>query len=313
MINLSTNAHNAKLAIHLPSNNKALSDALKNATPQQLEQLKEGRDLKSVLNALFQSKIGTTKSDTLLLDLLKNSAVFKNMDNFTDNLKSLLTSLKSNPDLAKKMKNLEHFLQPLSTADTTSLKDKITNSGIFMESKLAKLLENVDIDMNLHHDLKAQLLILKEEVNTHPELQDHIDQLTTQIDYQQLYSHLNNSTSLYFPFVWDQLEKGSLSIKNNKENKFYCEIDLTLKEYGEMNLMMALMEENQLEIQIQTQQENLMILLKEHLPELKSLLIEAGINPRIVRIYDRKDITPKKMAAYGYEESAYNSNFQEWV
>jgi len=313
MINLSSNAHNAKLALHLPSNNKALSDALKQASPAQLEQLKEGRDLKSVLTSLFQSKISNTKSDTLLLDLLKNSAVFKTMGNFTENLTSLLTTLKSDPTLAPKMEKLELFLQPLSTVDTPILKDKINNSGIFLESKLATLLENGDLDDNLHHDLKAQLLHLKEEVKEFPKLQEHIEQLTTQIDYQQLYSHLNNSTSLYFPFVWDQLEKGSLSIKKGKEKKFYCEIDLTLKEYGEMNVMMALMEENQLEIHIQTQQEDLKTLLKEHLPQLKSLLIEVGITPRIVRIVDRNDVTMNKTTAYSYEESNYHSNFEERV
>ena len=160
MIPLSTNAHNAKLSILLPNTNKALSDALKQASPEQLSQLKEGKDLKSVLASLFHAKIDHTKSDTLLLDLLKNSAVFKNIGNFTQDLKSLLTTLKSDPALTPKIEKIEQFLQPIATVDTPTFKEKINNSGVFMESKIAALLEKADFDESLHHDLKAQLSLI---------------------------------------------------------------------------------------------------------------------------------------------------------
>ncbi|MCX6074275.1 MAG: flagellar hook-length control protein FliK [Campylobacterales bacterium] len=313
MIAHSTSANNAKLSILLPNSNKALSDALKQASPEQLVQLKEGKDLKSVLVSLFHAKIENTKSDALLLDLLKNSAVFKNMGNFTEDLKSLLATLKSDSALAPKSEKIEQFLQPLSTIDSTNLKEKIANSGIFMESKLVALLEKIDFDESLHHDLKAQLLSLREEVKESPKIQEQIDQLTTQIDYQQLLSHLSSSTSLYLPFEWDQLQQGSLSIKKAKGDKFYCEINLTLKEYGEMTLIMGLYDENQLEIQVQTEKKELKTLIQEHLGELRAVLVEAGITPRSIRIYDTNEIIIPKTNAYISDDANYSSSFQERV
>ncbi len=308
MIPLTTNT---KFAILLPNTNKALAEALKQVSHEQLVQLKEGKDLKSVLQSLFLAKIENTKSDGVLLDLLKNSATFKNMGSFTENLKSLLSTLKAEPSLAPKLSQLEGYLQHISTLDTPNLKEKISNSGVFLESKILATLE---VEETLAHDVKGQLLTLGEEIKeSHPNSQSKIDQLLTQIDYHQLLSHLNNSNSLYFPFVWDQMEKGSLSLKKGKKDKFYCEINLTLKEYGEMDLMMGLYSENQLDIQIQTQQENFKMLLQNNLENLRNLLINAGLSPRRIRIYAKSETHNPKMSAYTQEESEMHTLFEERV
>ncbi|MGZ8546335.1 MAG: flagellar hook-length control protein FliK [Sulfuricurvum sp.] len=271
-----------------------MADVLKQASSEQLLQLTEGKDLKSILHSLFQAKIENTKSDGVLLDLLKNSATFKNMGNFTENLKSLLSTLKAEPSLAPKLSQLEGYLQHITTVDAANLKEKMSNSGVF--------------------DVKAQLLTLGEEIQeSHPNAQSKIDQLLTQIDYHQLLSHLNNSNSLYFPFAWDQMEKGSLSLKKGKKDKFYCEINLTLKEYGEMDLMMGLYSENQLDIQIQTQQENFKTLLQDNLENLRNLLMNAGLSPRQIRITAKSETHNLKMSAYTQEESGIHTLFEERV
>lgn len=288
-----------------------MADVLKQASPEQLVPLKEGKDLKSILHSLFQAKIDNTKSDSVLLDLLKNSATFKNMGNFTENLKSLLSTIKSEPSLAPKLVQLESSLQHITTVDTPNLKEKISNSGVFLESKI---LSPLDVEETLAHDIKAQLLTLGEEIKeSHPNSHSKIDQLLTQIDYHQLLSHLNNSNSLYFPFAWDQMEKGSLSLKKGKKDKFYCEINLTLKEYGEMDLMMGLYGENQLDIQIQTQAGNLKTLLQENLENLRNLLIDAGLAPRRIRITEKSETLNPKMSAYTQDESDIHSLFEERV
>lgn len=313
-------ATNTKFTILLPNTNKVLADILKQASPEQLFQLKEGKDLKSILSSLFQAKIDNTKSDAVLLELLKNNAAFKTLGNFSEELKILLTTLKSEPSLAPKLLKLEAFLQPASPLDIPVLKEKIANSGIFMESKLGSLLEASpsEFEERIGYDVKAQLLLLGEEIEqlqpvNHEKFQTKIDQLLTQIDYHQLLSHLNNSNSLYFPFTWDQLEHGSLSLKKGKKESFYCEINLTLKEYGEMDLMMGLYGENQLDIQIQTQQGEFKTLLQEHLGELKRLLMNAGITPRSVRIYEASEVITSKMSAYTPEDNSFHSSFEERV
>lgn len=448
--------------------NKALDEVVKNATPQQLETLKEGKDIKSLLSSVFQDKISSSKSDTLLLDLLKNSSAFKQMGNLSDSLSTLIKELKNSPDFTAKSAVLENFLKNITTIDPQSLKSQIANSGVFMESKIAHALEKIPnltqtleqlkttlskdpspmsktlqekittllsspqlktasnepqsaltlsnslkemrtsltallsksdplysaevralsqqldthttvqelkstlsqlygsllrsntsetntlldgiekllktlssssgdelktfsetlksaihegnitkeasailaklgdftnpkelmnetfLKESMREDLKSNLLTLTEELKTSTEpnaskILDQADKLLSVIDYHQLTSSLSASNSLYFPFSWDQLEEGSLAFKKSKNQKFYCEINLRLKEYGELNLMMALYEENQLEIQVHTEKEELKNLIQENIAALRSVLIEAQLTPRTIRIHHRDE------------------------
>ncbi|HEX5329798.1 flagellar hook-length control protein FliK [Sulfuricurvum sp.] len=458
----------ARLSIILPNTNKALSEAIKNATPEQLETLKEGKDIKSLLTSVFQDKTTASKSDQTLLDLLKNSSAFKNMGSFSDSLQSLLKEMKSSPDMAPKTAILENFLKNIATLDPQNLKSQIASSGVFMESKFAaalnkipdltqnletlksllakiptndakalqnsltsllsspilpsastnlqsalqlteglkkiaetlqslisktdplyskevaalalkldqqsatseikttlsqlygtllsstapdtnalldsieKLLKNLNsssaeevktfarqldkaisegdtskelttikaalseftnpkelvteifLKESMSDDLKSNLLTLREELAqsndpSAPKLLEQTDKLLTQIDYHQMLSHLSASNSIYFPFVWDQLQEGSLTFKKSNKQKFYCEINLKLKEYGELDLMMGLYDENQLEIQAHTEKSSLKALIQENISELRSLLSKAGLTPRSIRVFDKSE------------------------
>lgn len=460
----------ARLNIVLTNTNKALSEAVKHATAEQLETLKEGKDIKSLLTSVFQDKTTSSKSDQTLLDLLKNSTAFKNMGSFSEDLKSLVSELKSSPDVTSKTAVLEKFLKNIVTLDPQTLKSQIADSGVFMESKFASALQKLpdltqtletlkaalskvplneaktlqthitallgstalaqaslsqesavqltdtikkisdslqtflsksdplyskeitslaqkldqltilqeikttlsqiystllssnapdtnplldsienllknlststDEDLknftlqlknaihdgenttqeltrlvaklgeftnpkelvletflkeSLSNDLKSNLLALSEELHqsTDPaasKLVEQVDKLLLQIDYHQLISHLSSSNSIYFPFAWDQLEEGSLTFKKTPDKKFYCEINLKLKEYGELDLMMALYEGNQIEIQAHTEKGELKTLIHENLATLRAQLIDAGLTPRSLRILERNEI-----------------------
>ncbi|MDP3023615.1 MAG: flagellar hook-length control protein FliK [Sulfuricurvum sp.] len=412
----------AKMSILMPHQNKALSLALQQATPGQLELLKEGKDLKSIVSSLFQSKISNTKSDQVLLDILKNNNAFKQFGNFTQELKNVVTTLKAEPNLppnlAVKLSKLESSLQSITTLNAPVLKEKVANSGIFMESKIAsaiqtmpliretlqnlqhalaqtphsetkniaqslaeflehpvltkagedmgsarvliksvqtltdaierilpkidpqtpseakaveevrttikqltpftnpeKLLIQTQLEEHLSNDVKSQLLKLGEEIKTlatppSNDVQTQIDKLITHIDYHQLLSHLDASNTLYFPFSWDMLEEGSLSFKKREEKKFYCEVHLQLKEYGKIDLMMALYEGNQLEIQAHTENSQFKDLIKEHLSTLRTLLTQAGINPRAIRVYDATESQAPSTTAYTPEDTDFESGFE---
>lgn len=505
MINLSPEA--SKLNILSAGNNKAIQDVIKNATPEQLNTLKESGDLKAFLSNIFQEKSASTKTDTVLLDLLKNSAEFKKLGSFSESLGELLKDIKSDPKLAGKTPALENFAKQIELLDSTKLKSQIVSSGVFMESKIAsaidkipnlvktleKILQNiprdarepatnttqqnnpaqkqpnintphilsatpqqqktaiinqantilnspllksapknfnsavalgeqiknlnqmlqnaipknniltqpamlnmldklqtattpVDIranlttilntitqnpsafssdvaqnieqalkepdanlknqatnilnniratishlqnnevtqlatkllefndpnDLNIERsleksmvdDMKSNLLKLKEELvnSPHPNaarLMEISDKLLTQIDYHQLVSHLSNTSSIYFPFAWDQLQDGQLAFKKGEDKKFYCEINLTLKDYGELNLLMGIYDKTQLDMQIHTQSKELKDLVFENLPLLRSALIKAELTPRIIRVHDRSET--KNIVTQSYE------------
>ncbi len=497
MINITTDA---RLSILLPNTNKALADAIKSATPEQLTQLKEGKDIKSLLTRVFQDKISMSKSDQTLLDILKNGAAFKNMGNFTENLKSLLSELKTAPILSQKSETIERFFKPFTSMDTASLKSQLANSGVFMESKIAsavqilptlketlsslqnllskstlpeakalsskiglflesgslnqppqeikgaiaitdtlkqfsdslknivsksdvlyskeitqfaqkidqlaatpqaavseikttlsqlygallsskadgvnplldsieRLLKNINnaaqdpivplkelsnqlheaitsgdvmvshetsvliaklgeftnpksllldhtLQESMNDDLKSGLMKLSEALQESSDpsakvLLEHVDKLLTQIDYQQLVSNLNHSNSIYFPFAWDQLDEGSMTFKKNNNNKkFYCEINLRLKEYGELNLMMGLYEGNQIEIQAHTQMPQLKELIQENIAQLRTLLINAGLTPRSIRVYETKESPQSLSDSYGLEDFGSDLGFE---
>jgi flagellar hook-length control protein FliK len=127
-----------------------------------------------------------------------------------------------------------------------------------------------------------------------------------QIDYFQLLSHLSNSSSLYLPFSWEQLEEGNINIKKDKEDKFYCDIDLKLKEYGELKLKLALYDENQINIHIYSDSAEFKEIVKENIASLRSALIESQITPREIRIFD----AVKKNSPYESSENHINIGFE---
>lgn len=417
----------AKITFMMPHQNKALKIALSLASPVQLALLKEGKDLKSIVSSLFQAKITNSKSDQVLLDILKSNHAFKQFGNFTQELKSFVTTLKSspefknNPDLLPKLSKLENSLQSITTLNAPVLKEKVANSGLFMESKIAsttlpmqtigetlqklqhalvqtslgeaknlslsiaeflehpivekagedmgsarvliktiqtltdtveRILPKIDpqtphqakvveeirvslkqlapftkpehlliqsqLDEHLSHDVKSQLMQLSDDIKAlstpvSNDVQTQIDKLITHIDYHQLLSHLDGSSTLYFPFSWDMLEEGSLSFKKREEKKFYCEVHLQLKEYGKIDLMMALYEGNQLEIQAHTETSEFKKRIQEHLSTLRTLLTQAGINPRAIRVYDATESSAAHTSAYTPDETDFNAGFEVTV
>ncbi len=474
-----------KLAILLPNTNKALSEVIKNASADELKQLSKHSDIKSLLSSLFNENINSTKSDKTLLDILKNSTVFKDMGSFSKDLNSLQSAIESEKLPKNIQESLSKFTKGMDSIDFKLLKSQINNSGVFLESKLAKAVEpkkelhvilksiqtelknstrqeakqilndiktvlqsidndkkapislkeltqnitklqtsikelhvkadiitsntmqklldtlqmsitqdkipstksiipqiyelhslvlqsknpvsssilgalekivtllkttqdnpdlhvkdttiksdiqkvidklhvsikNVDsafskeifalkdklsnftkielfspkeiVNERIVHDMKANLLHLNEDIKQIPSLQNSeisklVDKLTLQIDYYQLYSHLNNSSSIYFPFVWDELQEGSLNIKKVKEDRFYCEINLNLKDYGELKVMLSLFDKNQINVHAFSESKKLKNALRESVSLLRSAFIEADLTLRDIRFFDKQ-------------------------
>ncbi|WP_373001422.1 flagellar hook-length control protein FliK [Sulfurimonas sp.] len=203
----------------------------------------------------------------------------------------------------KKMaQELQNAMQPLrasmSKADPLFSKDigLLLNKLNSMASAQNLSAQN-NIKEILANDLKSLLLQTSNEVakSSHPnqaEILKNLDKLALQIDYYQLMSHLSNSSSLYLPFSWDALEQGNINLKKGEEDKFYCDIELKLKEYGELSLRLVLYEENQINIQIHSDNEEFKKIIKENISSLRSALIEAHITPREIRLLDATKKAP---------------------
>ena len=90
MINISTSK---QLGIVLPNTNKALAQVLSNASPQELEVISQGKDLKSVMNTILKRSGADSSTDKELLRLVKNNPTLKNLGDVSSTIKDLLNSI----------------------------------------------------------------------------------------------------------------------------------------------------------------------------------------------------------------------------
>ena len=78
-----------------------------------------------VVGQLLSTAVSEAKSKSAILDLLQNTPIFKNLGNFTNDLKSLITFLKSEPSLEKPLLFLQNFEKNIQSVDAKILKEQI--------------------------------------------------------------------------------------------------------------------------------------------------------------------------------------------
>ena len=152
---------------------------------------------------------------------------------------------------------------------------------------------------NLSEDMKSILLKMQDELNSKTdsksqELAKQVDKLLTQIDYQQLLSLSTNSNNVYIPFFWEMLEDGNILMKKTDEEKFYCQINLTLKDFGKVDLMLALYDKNKLDLTIYAQREHFKTSLRTNMQKLKIALNNVDLIPVNIKLLDMKEETQKE-------------------
>jgi len=272
------------------------------ATLSKLEHLIEPKMLQ---NENFQLP-KLQKSLSTLITQLPQSKVTQTK-NILDALGKIFTLLKTNPSvetvIEKKvpqeiklnidnLKNIINKADPIFSKEVMSHVQKLTH----ITSPL-QLHTQHNVKEIINHDFKAILHQAKDEIikSEHPHKQEitkQIDKLTMQIDYNQLVSHLSNASSLYIPFSWDQMKEGHINIRKDTEEKFYVDIDLKLKEHGELNLKLTMYDKNQLNLHIYSNSLALKEMITENLPSLRSSFIDNNITPREIRLYDIKGQKP---------------------
>jgi hypothetical protein len=120
MINFSLDK---QLSILLPNTNKALAQALKSASPQELASLTKHKDLGSILNSIFQKSAENPAQNATLLNLLQNNPTLKSLGSATttlQNLSQLLTEEKTPLLLEKTLKFLMCDIQNISEKELKS-------------------------------------------------------------------------------------------------------------------------------------------------------------------------------------------------
>jgi|TARA_R110002033_G_scaffold802_12_gene7897 hypothetical protein len=223
-------------------------------------------------------------------------------------------SIKENINVKDTLKQIDKILTDIKKIDLQNPKDAAVKIATNLDAKTALQSNTFSIktDSPVFNDIKTVLSKVQaqlqnqiqnqskdiDEIKPHiskdadpKEILKHVDKLLTQIDYHQLYSIANSSNNVYVPFLWDLLEDGSIDIKKADDEKFYCLIDLTLKDLGKINLHLYLYEDDKLDISVFVEKEDTKQLIRQKATSLRRELNGTGISVIGLNIHTLKEDT----------------------
>ena len=264
----------------------------------------QNKNILTLIDKLISLPDLFSKSEAIL-NSVQNTNISNFSNNFATNLNPLLTALKESLQ-AINPKNSEIQNQ------INSLIKKVEN---IIQEYTNNNLDNPKDNQKLDNDFKSILLKMQDEIAQKTDIKSQdslktINNLLTQIDMQQLTSLVSNSNFVYIPFFWEMLEDGTVEIKEKEEDKFFCQIKLTLKDFGKIDLMLSMYDENKLDMTIYAQREHFKVTLRDNLQKLKLALNEANIIPMHIKLLDMKEEseTQEQKPTNVYQNN-YNNDF----
>lgn len=301
----------SKVENSVNNQNLQTKDSINLQTKELLTQLK---------NEVIQNPTLQNKN---ILPLLENLLKMDNLFAKNENLSSLLTQ----NNLSTFTSNFASNLNPLLSNLKESL-ENVNPNNHNLQNQVMKFVEKIESiikdlanpslqkndQTNLTEDVKSVLLKMQDELasktdSKSQELAKQVDKLLTQIDYQQLLSLSSNSNNVYLPFFWEMLEEGNISMKKTDEEKFYCQINLTLKDFGKVDLMLALYDKNKLDLTVYAQREHFKTALRDNMQALKIALNSVELIPVNIKLLDLKDENESKdEPTKAYINNSYNQN-----
>ncbi|MCT7585561.1 flagellar hook-length control protein FliK [Aliarcobacter butzleri] len=277
------------------ANNTTLKDSINLQTKELLTQIKN--DIIQNPNMIQNKNI---------LPMIDNFLKMDNLFSKNDTIQNFLANSNSSGNLSTFTSNFASNLSPLLTTLKESL-EALNPNNTHLQNHLTKLVDKVEhiiqdlattpngkLDTKVSEDMKTVLLQMQDELasKTDPkslEVAKQVDRLLTQIDLHQLTSLVSNSNYVYLPFFWEMLEDGSIEMKQKDEEKFFCQINLTLKDFGKVDLMLGLYDKNKLDLTIYAQREHFKTAIRENMQQLKIALNSVELIPVNVKLLDMKE------------------------
>lgn len=130
------NSENSLINILIPKDNKVLKEVLKEADLKNLSTENKSSNAHIIKNLFSQLQNKQPNSD--LSKILKESTLLKDLGTVSSNIKSLDKLLQDEPKLVKFQTQLKDIFKDIKNLDAKSLKSLLENSGLFLETKLAK-------------------------------------------------------------------------------------------------------------------------------------------------------------------------------
>ncbi len=263
-----------------------LKEALSDIASQKSEI--KGISIKTLLDSLIKDLAMGAKSKDAVLQILREKNISFSVKDTISDLKSIANTLKQSNVSEKKLNGLFLSIEKL---DGKSLERQIRQSGIFLESKLANMNTSKESDLMLKDDIKANLLQLKDELVKSGDVAikdviPKIDRALVNINYYQLVSYGMSANMLYLPLLWDDLDEGEVSIKRLKQKRFFCEINLKLKDFGKIDLLIMLFNDIDINISIFTQNDEFLSRIRDNLQLLRKGINSVGLTSSNIYLYN---------------------------
>ena len=226
----------------------------------------------------------------LVLDSLKND--LKMLNNIGDEA-GLVKAFNEVGDVSKEgslqdklqsaARRLAHSLS-LADPDASTAKSELSESkALLKQLKLATNdINNIttksgsEISKVLNQDVKSTLLNISEK-SQNPQIVNAANKMISQIEMHQMVSSLQGGIQTYMPYIWDGVEGGNVAFKQGKKDKFYAQIDLNFKKFGQINVMVGLVDKRYIDLSVATQTNEFKELILSSSSELKQAISKLGL------------------------------------
>ena len=128
----------------------------------------------------------------------------------------------------------------------------------------------------LNQDVKSTLLNISEK-SQNAQTVNAANKMISQIEMHQMVSSLQGGIQTYMPYIWDGVEGGNVAFKQGKKDKFYAQIDLNFKKFGQINVMVGLVDKRYIDLSVATQTNEFKELILENSSELKQAISKLGL------------------------------------
>ena len=239
-------------------------------------------------------------------------------------IKEQLENIKSNNITEVKMdiKKIELKIETLNNEKSTENKINLVRDLVQQTSKVIDkistaniqelLKNNISIIKNITGDVKTVLLQIKEHIelqnnneSVSKEFKNNVDKVLSQIDYYQLSSYASNSNHSYMSFLQDDLEDVDIKFNNKNNEEFSCLIHLSLKEKGDLKILLQLDKINGLNINIGVEQKEFKMMIQDALQKLRIQINSLGLSILSLNIFDLNDESKNssELKAYGANQN----------
>ena len=180
-------------------------------------------------------------------------------------------------------RRLAHSLSLADPEASTAKSDLAESKALLKQLKLATNdINNIttksqsEISKVLNQDVKSTLLNISEK-SQNAQTVNAANKMISQIEMHQMVSSLQGGIQTYMPYIWDGVEGGNVAFKQGKKDKFYAQIDLNFKKFGQINVMVGLVDKRYIDLSVATQTNEFKELILGNSSELKQAISKLGL------------------------------------